>query len=234
MDYRKELKFIVGDDVFCDARNRISALMRIDPHQKGDHYRIRSVYFDSIDHVCYRENIAGVSPREKYRIRTYDAQSSVISAEIKIRHRDTISKMSKRISKELFDILVSGDTGSSINALRAAIAQDHDSRVLEKWLDKVETKTYRPACIVDYERSAYIYDIGNVRITFDRNITGSVEYSRLFDDFLPGRAVFPAGMHVLEIKYDEILPDEIEQVLSGVRLMRTSCSKYAKCAELFM
>lgn len=233
--YRKELKFIVGDDTLIDVRNRIKGLMRPDDHQRGDHYRIRSIYFDSPAYTCYRENAAGVSPREKYRIRTYDCSEDVIVAEIKIRHRDTISKMGTRITKDLFDRLISNDPGEISSVLPAMIRTEELSsdssgrRVLEKYAARMLTEAYRPACIVDYERSAFVYDIANVRITLDRNVFASREYGRMFDKSLTGRAALDTNQHILEIKYDEFLPDEISSVLGGMGLTRSSSSKYAKC-----
>ena len=229
--YRKELKFIVGDDVLLDVRNRISGMMMYDLHQCGDHYRIRSIYFDSPDLRCYNENMSGVSPREKYRIRTYDCSADPIMAEIKIRHRDTISKMSMRIGKDLLNALVSADRQNAYDILMNIIQESPDDktaekRVAEKYLSKIMTG-YEPVCIVDYERSAYVYDIGNVRITFDRNISASRQMNRFFDPKLIGEPVLNSNMHVLEVKYDEFLPDEIEAVLAGMHLTRSSCSKYA-------
>ncbi|MCR5649989.1 MAG: polyphosphate polymerase domain-containing protein [Lachnospiraceae bacterium] len=230
--YRKELKFIVGDDVLLDVRNRIKALLRPDPHQKGDHYRIRSIYFDSPSFVCCRENTAGVSPREKYRIRTYDCGRDTIVSEIKIRHRDTISKMNALITEEVFYGLISGDIIRASRILSGLIdsgeyRNEREKRVLEKYLARITADLYSPACIIDYERSAYIYDIANVRITIDRNITASDSFERMFDPALTGRPVLDGNMHVLEIKYDEFLPGEISSVLSGMGLTRSSSSKYA-------
>ena len=226
--YRKEQKYIVGDDQLADVANRISPLMRRDIHQKGDHYRVRSVYFDSPTLECYRQNMAGVSPREKYRIRTYDCSSDTISAEIKIRHRDTISKMTARIGRDLYDRLVFGDRAARIEALLGLTGEDKGSeRVFEKYLMRIMNGMYRPVCIIDYERSAYVYDIGNVRITFDRNVTVSEDFAGMFEARLPGRAVLADNRHILEIKYDEFLPDEIAAVLGGMGLCRCSCSKYA-------
>lgn len=217
--YRKELKYIVGDDVLFDVKNRINGLMRKDRHQQGDHYRIRSVYFDSPDLCCYRENLAGVSPREKYRLRTYDMSDNVINAEIKIRHRDTITKMSTVISRELFDTLMSG--GSPRDLLTGEM-----SRTLEKYAVRILSQKYKKVCIVDYERSAFVYEPCNVRITLDRNITASREFCKMFEPDLAGIPVIDGGRHILEIKYDEFLPGEIKDVLGGLALERCSSSKY--------
>ena len=245
--YRKELKYIVGDDVLIDVRNRISGLMRPDSHQKGDHYKIRSIYCDSPTFRCYRENLSGVSTREKYRIRTYDCDESVVNAEIKIRHRETISKMSTRIDRELFEALISGNPVIAADALNLEIkrrskgteqtgtdaGESSGIRTLEKYFARFAAENFSPAVIVDYERSAYVYDTCNVRITFDRNVFASCEFNRMFDKNLTGRPALDGSRHILEIKYDEFLPDEIKEVLGGLRLDRTSSSKYAKCLERF-
>ena len=231
--YRKELKYIVGDDVLLDVRNRISGLMRPDEHQRGDYYRIRSVYFDSPVYACYRENLAGISSREKYRIRTYNCSDSAIMAEIKIRHAGTISKMSAKIDRKMYEKLISSDF--SVRCEAFSIPRDYESdsmrHVMEKYLVRITNQGFCPAVIVDYERTAYVYDICNVRITFDRNLTAYGDFNRMFEQNLPGRAVLDGGMQILEIKYDEFLPDEIRTALSGAGLKRTSCSKYAKCLE---
>lgn len=227
--YRKELKFIVGDDVLTDVRCRISPLMRYDEHQAGDHYNIRSIYFDSPARTCLAQNLAGVSPREKYRIRTYNGSSDVIKAEIKIRHRDAISKMSAPIDTDMFEALVLKGSFAATVSLSGMIngSSDRSGRVFEKYLARIMNDMYLPVCIVEYERTAFVYDIGNVRVTFDRNITASTETDRMFAPYLAGRSVLSGNRHILEIKYDEFLPDEIRQVLGGLGLERCSCSKYA-------
>ncbi len=231
--YRKELKFIVGDDILIDTENRISTIMRRDEHQNGKFYKIRSVYFDSMAYTCYRENLAGVSPREKYRIRTYDCSDKVIMAEVKIRYADTISKMSTPIDMEHFEALIQPDPIKRQRAVICAFKEDRGNRVIEKYLDKIVNESYIPAVVVDYERSAFVYDICNVRITIDRNTFASREFDRMFDETLTGRPAVENGHHILEIKYNEFLPDEIKEVLGGLSLHRTSSSKYTKCIDTF-
>lgn len=239
--YRRELKFVVDDRVLLDVRNRISAIMSVDPHQKGDYYEIRSLYLDSPSLTCVRENEAGLSTREKYRIRIYDCMDSKISAEIKIRHRDTISKMAFDIPKEALLAIASNDNYAASDILlqkKEELTRDYDRnivqiRAIEKYLMKLSCEHYGPAVIVDYERCAYVYDTCNVRITFDRNVEASKEYGRFFDASLQGRPAIYDNMHVLEIKYDEFLPDEIALALGGLSLQRESCSKYVRCMYAF-
>ena len=84
-----------------------------------------------------------------------------------------------------------------------------------------------PKAIIAYERTAFVYPSGNVRITFDRNIMAS----RCLGEFLDPRVscmipVLPTGLHVLEVKYDEFLPDVIAQLLETGHLRQTAFSKY--------
>ena len=84
-----------------------------------------------------------------------------------------------------------------------------------------------PKVIIAYERTAFVHPSGNVRITFDRNIAAT----RCWQDFLSTdmaqlTPVLPAGMHILEVKYDEFLPDHIAQALELGNLRQTAFSKY--------
>ena len=84
----------------------------------------------------------------------------------------------------------------------------------------------RPVQIVQYERVAMVEKVGHVRITFDRNIEGSSEVSRFFQNNIHGVPAFESGIHILEVKYDEFLPDHIAGLLEIGSLRRTSFSKY--------
>ena len=231
--YRKEYKYIVDDALLREVENRIGAIMVKDSHQKGDFYRIRSIYLDSPEYACYMENLAGISTREKYRIRIYDGSDAKISAEIKVRHRDTISKMSGDISKQTLDAIINRDAAEISRLIREDMTKPVNEpifkqRALEKYLVKLLGDGFGPAAMVNYERSAYVYDVCNVRITFDRNIETTVNYAGFFDERLEGLPVIEKGKHVLEVKFDEFLPDVIMEALAGVLPARSSCSKYAK------
>lgn len=235
--FRKELKFIMTEDKLSEIESRLRGAMRIDDNQHGDYYVIRSIYFDSPTDVCVRENLAGIGDvrREKYRIRAYgrldeSSQKIVmsdnkISAEIKIRYRDTISKQSEDISREQFNsIILNGD-------YRYLCKSDKNNLVYDKYIIKLAGERYTPKTIVEYKRCAYTYRPSNVRITFDRDITASNAFEDFFESKLYGIPVMEKGMHVLEVKYDEFLPDEIRMLFEDIEISRTSCSKYCLCRE---
>ena len=103
--------------------------------------------------------------------------------------------------------------------------------LLNKLLLQVHTKLMRPVVIVEYERTPYIFQNGNVRITFDMNISSSSPTADFFRERIPKRPIMPLGQHLLEVKYDEFLPDFIYSALNLSDLQRTNYSKYYLCRK---
>lgn len=91
------------------------------------------------------------------------------------------------------------------------------------------TRRLRPVVIVEYERFPYIYKNGNVRITLDTNISSSSAVETFLDRKITGRPVLPLGQQLLEVKYDEYLPDFIYRSLMLQSLQQTAFSKYYIC-----
>ena len=82
--YRHEYKYLASGSALSMLEQRVSSVLTLDPHaaEKG-FYHIRSLYFDDLYNSCYRENEDGTQPREKFRIRIYDCDPSVIQLELK-------------------------------------------------------------------------------------------------------------------------------------------------------
>lgn len=217
MEYRHELKFPVSDAELEIIRYRIKPLMQADFHQKEGVYTVRSLYFDDLYDSCLRENANGEDNRRKFRIRIYNGNDEVIKLEKKIKLRGMTKKLDTEISKKDCIIYMAGE-------LPRLHAENSD---LEKELyAESRMKGMHPVCIVEYERTAYVERKGNVRITFDRNISGSERTEAFLDKEISGVPLLPKGQHVLEVKYDELLPEYISEVLNLGILHRTSFSKY--------
>ena len=67
----------------------------------------------------------------------------------------------------------------------------------------------RPKVIVDYDREAFVYKPGNVRITFDSHVKSALNSKALFDMKTPLVGVYEEPGVILEIKYDNFLPKHI-------------------------
>lgn len=217
MNYRHELKFQVSDRELEVLRYRLKPLMHMDVHQKKESYSIRSLYFDDYYDSCMRENEDGVDNRRKYRIRIYDGMDTIIKLEKKIKCRGMTKKVSTEISR--------GDCLCYMEGRAPDIRAD--SSFLEKeFYTQVKAMGMKPVSIVEYERTAFVEPRGNVRITFDRNISGSEQIQDFLEEKISVIPLLRKGSHVLEVKYDELLPQYIAQVLEVNTLQRSSFSKY--------
>ena len=221
--FRHELKYQITDAQVAMLQNRIRHLIPMDSHvgQAGT-YRIRSLYFDDYEDRCLRENEDGTDPREKFRIRIYNASSQRITLECKRKERGKTHKSTCPLTVEQTKLLMAGKILTDIGS---------QPPVLRKLTLQMMTRRMRPVVIVEYDRIPYVYKNGNVRITLDTNITSSSAVERFLEpDILP-RPVLPAGQQLLEVKYDEYLPDFIYRSLQLHSLRQTAFSKYAICRK---
>lgn len=92
----------------------------------------------------------------------------------------------------------------------------------------MKNQMLRPKTIVDYEREPFVYKPGNVRITIDKNIRTGLSANQLFERSLP---TIPAGEPIilLEVKYDEFLPEIIADIVQLGGRRSAAFSKYAVC-----
>lgn len=219
--YRHEFKYFISYAQLIQLQQRLKTVAYPDSHADVDgKYHIRSVYFDDLYNSCYLENIAGTDPREKFRIRIYNCSSSRITLECKRKERGKTLKTSCPLTMEEFARLMQGHPLENIES---------QPPVLRKLTLLMLQRGMHPATIVDYERIPYVYPLGNVRITLDTNISSSDCFSDFFSPELQVRSVLPAGQHLLEVKFDEYLPDTLYHALQMDYLQPTAFSKYAMC-----
>lgn len=217
MEYRHELKFLVSECQLSLIEFRLKTFMKQDAHQKDGQYNIRSLYFDDMFDSCMRENENGIDVRSKYRIRIYDKNADVIKLEKKMKLRGMTRKHTVAMDYETCFGCMQG----------IAPGIQPTSPELEKEFHvQIKTKGMKPVTIVEYERTAFVEKNGNIRITFDRNISGCDKVEKFFEKNIPLVPLLPAGWHVLEVKFDEYLPDYIKDVLEIGTLQRTAFSKY--------
>ena len=223
LKFRHEFKYLVTDAQLTILKNRLMSIMPKDSHVgPSGIYHIKSLYFDDRNNRCFWENEDGVTPREKYRIRIYENSSGRISLECKRKENDKIHKKSCRLTMEQFEYLAYEKGNLSFDSL-PPLAQKLQTM---KMTDGME-----PKVIVEYERTPYVYKNGNVRITFDRNITSSGQVDDFFNANVKKRPILPTGTQLLEVKYDEYLPDHIYHALLLDNLQRTNFSKYYLCRK---
>lgn len=226
LKYRHELKYVVSTAQIACLRNRIRPFTELDGHVKGNGlYNIRSLYFDDYRDTCYYENEYGTSPREKFRIRIYNGSRKEIHLELKRKEHGKTHKDSCSLTAGQCDIIFAGEA--------LPYSADYPA-VLKKFCLQQKNMLLRPRVIVEYEREPYIHSGGNVRITFDTDIRSSNDKERFFEKKIFARPIMPAGVHLLEVKYDEYLPDHIYRALQMENLQLATFSKYYLCRKYNM
>lgn len=216
--FRHEFKYAEPEIRLKASELRLSSFVKKDPHagEKG-FYSIRSLYFDDYFDSFLNENISGVDEREKWRIRIYDRSADFISLERKSRKSDLIAKDSCSIDRETYDAILKGKASVS----------DSNPALLNLFIIGLKAKGLHPVVIVEYERTPFVVQEGNTRVTFDRNIRSSMELDALLSDReLAARPVLEAGKNLLEVKFDAFLPDHIGHALETGHMRRETFSKY--------
>ena len=221
---RHEFKYLVSAAQIPLLRSRISGFMSPDPHTgSAGTYEIRSLYFDDYRSRCFYENENGTDPREKFRIRIYNASASRITLECKRKEHGMTLKSACPLTPQ--------QTQSLMQNLPLSEAEPVPP-LLRKLELLRQTELMHPVVIVNYVREPFIYADGNVRVTFDTDISSAAsDPERFFSSELPARPVLPLGWHLMEVKYDGFLPDFIYRSLNLGRLRQTSFSKYYLCRK---
>ena len=201
---------------------RIKPLMALDPNARSTgRYTIRSLYFDDLQNSCFFENEDGVDQRSKFRIRIYNHNSGEIRLEQKEKLRGKTLKHGCDISLEQCKLLMRGIPPN----------EKDQPFLLQKLCVLMRTRLMRPKVIVEYERIPYVHALGNVRITFDYNIRSSCDISSFLSEDIPNRPFMPQGQHLLEVKFDQFLPDAIARQAQLDMLQLTNYSKYYQCMK---
>ena len=107
--YRHEWKHEINMADLIAIRQRLRAVMEPDPHAIDGKYLIRSLYFDNARDKALREKIDGVNMREKFRIRYYNHDTSVIHLEKKSKRNGLGSKYSADLTAAEAQDIVEGN-----------------------------------------------------------------------------------------------------------------------------
>ena len=217
--YRHEWKHEINLADLYAIRARLKVVARGDPHAKDGKYFIRSLYFDNLSDKALREKIDGVDRREKFRIRYYNSDTSFIKLEKKSKVNGLETKYSAPLTKVEAQKIVDGDY---------EFLRESQHALLQEFYCKIRYQGLKPRTIVDYTREPFIYEPGNVRVTFDYNIRTGLTCT----DFLnPDCVTIPAGdpIVIMEVQWDEFLPSIIKSAVQMPGRRVTAFSKYAQC-----
>ena len=97
------------------------------------------------------------------------------------------------------------NTVNCVGVMGKGIALEFKQRypaMYREYIEKCNSGELRPGI-------PYVYKDGNVRVTLDMNVSSSKEVRSFLDESIVRRPIMPVGLQLLEVKYDEFLPDFI-------------------------
>ena len=216
--YRNEWKYICKEADLAQISEKLSGILQKDANGDDGRYEIHSLYFDEFKNSCIMDNNAGLSERYKYRIRYYGNSHDSLKLERKEKYNGMCCKQSCNISQDTFQKLMDKKTEE--------VFWEAEDNVLKKFCIDIMTKLFEPKVIIDYERTAYVEPITNVRITLDRNISAAYDTDSFLDGGYQHYPVQEKNEHVLEVKFDYILSGYIKNIIANELPAQTSFSKY--------
>ncbi len=222
--YRNEIKYVISKAASIELKSKLKSLLDFDPNaDENGEYIIKSLYFDDLENTAYYEKLDGVLYRKKYRIRIYNDDDSCIRLKRKYKHNNLTSKDQMLISKDIYSKILCGNIED---------IEVNEDNLLNQFIMEMKAKHLIPSVIVEYRRTPFIYPLSTVRITLDEKIkSGRYNYD-ILDSGVQTYDVIDYNEVVLEVKYDEYLPEHIEKILETIPAYRQAVSKFALCRSV--
>lgn len=218
--YRHEYKFLISTASAEVLKLRLPKVMTRDPYAgPSGQYTIRSLYFDDRNYAAYEEKMAGVADRVKYRIRYYNYDTRQIRLEKKEKHGNLTRKTGQTIT--LADAL-------HLQSRNKTGCPDTQGGLLTEFQQEFSCGL-KPAILVDYDRTPFVCNVGQTRITLDENIRTKPYCPELLAS---GQAMIPVldeGQVVLEVKFNDFLPGYLADALADIPKVNLAVSKYVLC-----
>lgn len=214
--YRNEQKYLISYPDAARLKTWLSAFLRSDEHGVQGSYRVKSLYYDTPDGRDYREKLDGLEKRQKLRLRVYDEEQPAAKLELKRKNGALQHKISLEVSRADAKILAEG-IYTPLFSYRGEDAM--------RFYAMFSLRRYRPAVIIEYDRTAFSYRDFDVRLTFDSHIRSSETNLDLYERNLPWTPLFQDAV-ILEVKFNRVLPGFIQKLLQPYHLTAISFSKY--------
>ena len=215
--FRKEKKYSIDQYTSRKLHFLLSGVLHGDEHNGDDGYMVRSLYFDSLKDVDFYDKEDGLLYRKKIRLRIYSPKDETVKLEMKEKMDDYQRKRSMSISRDTAERLIEGDY---------ACLKEYQSSFSDEIYYLMSENIYRPKCIVEYDRQAFIVKENDTRITLDANIRATEASNDFFSEQLGLYPVIDVDSVTLEVKYNRFLLSYVKDLLDLSDKMPSSVSKY--------
>lgn len=222
---RLEKKYLIQLADLYRLSRKLAQIMSRDEHGDSAGYRIRSLYFDSLNDWDYNDKIEGLEMRRKIRLRVYDPNGDFAMLELKQKEGAFQKKRSLRLRREDAQQLIAG---------RYGVLLGYDEPFAAECYGLMNRLCYRPRTIVEYQRQAFIAKENRTRVTLDHHIVAT---ESCFDLFAPNLNLYPVldpFNAVMEVKYNGFLLSYIKAAASCANRSELSMSKYCLARSVGM
>lgn len=222
LNFRYERKYIFQTDYLNDLIDQLF-LNSFSFTEIYNQRKVNNVYFDDYNFNYYKQNVAGIGTREKYRLRWYGEDFSKISSptiEIKRKYGEVGDKISHKMKNLTYDLLL----GDAFNLKQVLIDRLDDHSFLLNRLHLLH-----PALFNSYERRYFLSACEKFRVTLDFN---QVFYNPSLPIYGETEKHINNQIVVLELKYaleDDMEARKISQQFNS-RVSRNS--KYVQGIDL--
>lgn len=215
---RHEMKFGITYVDYQILKLKLKHIMQLDRNANANGtYHIRSCYFDNFENKVMMEKKEGFFSRDKYRVRIYNKSDAIIHLERKSKRNNQTYKSKCKLTKQEFE---------QLRVNEYSWMEQDERQLIRDFYKDIKLYQLKPCSVVDYEREAYLFPYGNVRITFDHRVQSSLRNTDMFNKKLPMVDVLEPNEVILEVKYDDYLPSIIKMLLQGIHTQHEAYSKY--------
>lgn len=214
---RTERKYPVDTLRASSLFSRLSCVLQGDSINGTSSYLVRSLYFDTVCNDDYFDKMAGLERRKKIRLRIYDPNAQTAKLEIKEKQGNAQLKRSLLLSREQA-IRIQNSDYSALKEIESPLAAE--------LYGIMQTQCYRPVCIVEYDRIAFMNPTNDTRITLDSKIRSNEGNFSIFDPDLVTYPVSSFSETILEVKYNGFLLSYIKDMLGSLYCTESANSKY--------
>lgn len=218
--YRNEWKYLCSLQTQAVLFERLRQAFEPDEHAGPEgSYTVHSLYFDDPKNSCAWDNEAGAEPRVKYRIRCYGDNFSALHLERKEKNNRKCRKSACMISHDEYLALIEGYFQD--------VFWQSEEPLVRRFCASAMTRGFSPKLSLAYERTALVDPSLNIRVTFDSRINAAnSDHGYPISADCPQFPLLSNQDCVFEVKFDDILPGWLHQMISSVGMQQVPFSKY--------
>lgn len=217
---RFELKYIMSPAQTAQLKRAMEGHMEPDMFGLTS---IASLYYDTPDYRLVRASLEKPAFKEKLRLRSYGmaTETSPVYLELKRKAEGIVYKRRVQTTvPQAADFLAGAGLLGPAGQINREITRFRDF-----YGDLI------PACLIIYDRTAYVEPGGDLRLTIDGNPRFRMDHLTLTYS-MEGRSLLPPGCSILELKVQNGMPLWLSRALCEAKIYKTSFSKYGEAYRM--